>query len=106
MTGRFEGMSLGTGMEAVQKAVAELGIPPAIRVVYGGIYAEQQKSFRDLVVVLALAVVLVFTVLLFEFGAFARADRRFWLRRCSRLRACFWRCWSRGPRSTFPRSWD
>jgi multidrug efflux pump subunit AcrB len=39
--------------------------------VYGGLYAEQQKSFRDLVVVLALAVVLVFTVLLIEFRTFS-----------------------------------
>jgi multidrug efflux pump subunit AcrB len=38
--------------------------------VYGGIYAEQQKSFRDLLVVLTMAVILVFTVLLFEFRAF------------------------------------
>jgi len=55
----------------VQKAVSELRIPPQIRVVYGGTYAEQQKSFRDLLLVLAVAVVLVFTVLLFEFKAFA-----------------------------------
>jgi len=71
VTGRFEGVSLGKGMEAVQKAVAGINIPSSIRVVYGGIYAEQQKSFRDLLLVLVLAVVLVFTVLLFEFGNFA-----------------------------------
>ena len=71
VTGRFEGVSLGEGMQIVQKAVAELNLPPEIRVVYGGTYAEQQKSFRDLLGVLALAVVLVFTVLLFEFRTFA-----------------------------------
>jgi len=71
VTGRFEGMSLGKGMEMVQKVVADMEVPPAIRVVYGGTYEEQQKSFRDLALVLALAVVLVFTVLLFEFGGFA-----------------------------------
>ena len=71
VTGRFEGVSLGTGIQMVQRAVAELHIPPAIRVVYGGTYAEQQKSFQDLLEVLALAVVLVFTVLLFEFRNFA-----------------------------------
>ena len=37
---------------------------------YGGAYEEQQKSFRDLVFVLVLAVLLVFIVLLFEFGSF------------------------------------
>jgi multidrug efflux pump subunit AcrB len=71
VTGRFEGMSLGEGMQLVQKTVADLDVPPAIRMVYGGTYEEQQKSFRDLLVVLALAVVLVFVVLLFEFRAFA-----------------------------------
>jgi CzcA family heavy metal efflux pump len=70
VTGRFDGVSLGKGMEAVQKAVGELGVPPEITVVYGGIYAEQQSSFRDLLVVLAVAVILVFVVLLFEFRAF------------------------------------
>lgn len=71
VTGRFEGMSLGTGMEAVQQTVAGMDLPPAIRVVYGGLYAEQQKSFKDLVVVLVLAIVLVFTVLLIEFRTFS-----------------------------------
>jgi CzcA family heavy metal efflux pump len=71
VTGRFEKISLGKGMEIVKKAVAELELPPAIRVVYGGTYAEQQKSFRDLLVVLGLAVVLVFTTLLFEFRTFS-----------------------------------
>jgi len=71
VTGRFEGISLGAGMQMVQQAVAGLHIPPSIRVVYGGTYAEQQKSFRDLLLVLALAVVLVFIVLLFEFRTFA-----------------------------------
>jgi multidrug efflux pump subunit AcrB len=71
VTGRFEGVSLGKGIAAVQRAVATLHIPPAIHVVYGGTYEEQQRSFRDLLLVLTLAVVLVFTVLLFEFGSFA-----------------------------------
>jgi len=71
VTGRFEGVSLGTGMAAVQEAVAEMNLPPSIRVVYGGLYAEQQKSFKDLAMVLVLAVVLVFTVLLIEFRTFS-----------------------------------
>ncbi len=70
VTARFEGINLGAGMKKVQQAVAESNLPPSIRVEYGGQFAEQQKSFRDLVFVLALAVVLVFMVLLFEFGDF------------------------------------
>jgi len=63
-------VDLGTGVAAVQKAVTDLKLPSGIRVEYGGTYREQQKSFRDLVVVLLLAVVLIFLVLLFEFRAF------------------------------------
>jgi multidrug efflux pump subunit AcrB len=71
VTARLEGRSLGSGMADVQKVVAGLHIPSNIRVVYGGTYAEQQRSFHDLVIVLILAVLLLFIVLLFEFGTFA-----------------------------------
>lgn len=71
VTGRFEGVSLGTGMQMVTRKVASLHVPSAIRVVYGGLYQEQQSSFRDLLFVLAAAIVLVFIVLLVEFGDFA-----------------------------------
>jgi multidrug efflux pump subunit AcrB len=71
VTARLDGLDLGAGVAAAKQAVAELGLPPTIRVEYGGAYAEQQRSFHDLVIVLVLAVLLVFTVLLFEFGSFA-----------------------------------
>jgi len=71
VTARLEGVDLGTGVAAAQKAIANLHMPPSIRVAYGGAYEEQQRSFKDLLIVLVLAVVLVFTVLLFEFGNFA-----------------------------------
>jgi multidrug efflux pump subunit AcrB len=70
VTARLEDIDLGTGVAAVQKAVTDLKLPAAIRVEYGGTYQEQQKSFRDLVTVLVLAVVLIFLVLLFEFGSY------------------------------------
>lgn len=71
VTARLEELNLGAGIAAVKSAVAKIGLPPTIRVAYGGAYQEQQRSFRDLVTVLVLAIVLVFTVLLFEFGSFA-----------------------------------
>ncbi len=71
VTARLEGTDLGTAISEVQKEIANLHLPAAIRVEYGGTYKEQQKSFRDLVFVLVLAIVLVFCVLLFEFGTFA-----------------------------------
>ncbi len=71
VTARLEGTNLGSGMAAVQKTVAGLHIPSSIRVEYGGTYQEQQRSFHDLVIVLILAILLLFIVLLFEFGTFA-----------------------------------
>lgn len=71
VTARLEGRDLGSGISDVQKTVNSLHLPSSIRVVYGGTYEEQQKSFRDLVFVFALAILLVFIVLLFEFGSFA-----------------------------------
>ncbi|HET9307471.1 MAG TPA: efflux RND transporter permease subunit [Candidatus Sulfotelmatobacter sp.] len=71
VTARLEGRSLGSGMADVQKTVTGLHIPSSIRVEYGGTYEEQRRSFHDLVIVLVLAVLLLFIVLLFEFGTFA-----------------------------------
>jgi multidrug efflux pump subunit AcrB len=71
VTARFERIDLGHGMERVRKAIEDLHVPPSIRVEYAGKYAEQQESFKGFAFVLALAIVLVFMVLLFEFGNFA-----------------------------------
>src|SRR6266576_1320497 len=71
VTGRFEGVDLGSGITAVKKAVDDLHLPPSVRVEYGGTYAEQMKSFGDLLMVLMLALVLLFVVLLFEFRTFS-----------------------------------
>jgi multidrug efflux pump subunit AcrB len=71
VTARLEGTNLGSGMAAVQNVVSGLHIPSSIRVEYGGTYQEQQRSFHDLVIVLVLAVLLLFIVLLFEFGTFS-----------------------------------
>jgi multidrug efflux pump subunit AcrB len=71
VTARLEGVDLGTGVAAVQKVVADMHLPPSIRVDYGGTYKEERKSARDLDTVLVLAVVLIFIVLLFEFRSFS-----------------------------------
>jgi CzcA family heavy metal efflux pump len=71
VTARLEDVDLGTGIAAVKKAIDDLHMPASIRVRFGGGYEEQQKSFGDLLVVLVIAILLVFTVLLFEFGGFA-----------------------------------
>jgi CzcA family heavy metal efflux pump len=71
VTARLEGMDLGGGVANVQKVVNDLHVPPSIRLEYGGTYQEQQQSFKELGTVLALAILFIFGVLLFEFRSFA-----------------------------------
>jgi CzcA family heavy metal efflux pump len=71
VTARLEGVDLGGGVAAVQKAVKNLHLPSSIRVEYGGLYEENRKSSRDLLMVLLMALLLLFAVLLFEFRTFS-----------------------------------
>jgi CzcA family heavy metal efflux pump len=71
VTGRLEGTDLGTAVQRVRQRVQSMHLPSSVRVVYGGTYEEQQKSFAQLTGVLVMALVLVFGVLLTEFRNFA-----------------------------------
>ena len=71
VTAQLEGTDLGTAVKQVQARVRAMHLPSSVRVEYGGTYQEQQKSFRDLLRVLLLALALVFGVLLTEFRNFA-----------------------------------
>jgi len=70
VTGRLEGSDLGSAMTRVQQTVQSMHLPTSVRVLYGGTYEEQQKSFRDLLRVLLMALALVFGVLVAEFRNF------------------------------------
>jgi multidrug efflux pump subunit AcrB len=71
VTGDLEGSDLGGAVTKVKQVIQGLNLPPSVRVVYGGTYQEQQKSFHDLIRVLLLALALVFGVLLAEFRDFS-----------------------------------
>ena len=61
---------MGSAIAAIKQQLdLDKSIPPGT-IEYGGLYKQQQESFRNLMLVLALAVFLVFTVLLVEFGSF------------------------------------
>lgn len=62
VTARLEGRDLGSTMAEVRRTVAALNLPADVRVDYGGLYAEQQRSFTDLTMVFAAA--LLFAALL------------------------------------------
>jgi multidrug efflux pump subunit AcrB len=72
VTARLDGLDLGSGIKRVQAKVAELKLPPSIRVEYGGLYQQQTQSFRDLTTVFVAALLLsaLLLTLLFEKWAF------------------------------------
>ena len=71
VTARLEGRDLGSAMADIQQAIGQDRSLPAASIEYGGLFEEQQASFHNLALVLAAAIVLVFTVLLIEFQSFA-----------------------------------
>ncbi len=71
VTARLEGLDMGHGIAEVKKIIADMHLPASIRIEYGGLYQTQQQSFRDLTMVLCMAIVFVFLVLLFEFRNFS-----------------------------------
>jgi len=65
VTARLNGRDLGSVMNDIQKRVSQkITLPEGYSVVYGGAYAEQQKSFTELLVILISACLLVFCVIL------------------------------------------
>jgi CzcA family heavy metal efflux pump len=73
VTARLEGRDLGSAMREIQATLSQdKSIPPGT-IEFGGLYQQQQESFRNLVLVLLMAIFLVFTVLLIEFRSFYEA---------------------------------
>lgn len=70
VTARLEGVDLGTAMREIQAKLGQAKWLPPGSVEYGGLYQQQQESFRNLLAVMLAAILLVFTVLLIEFRSF------------------------------------
>ncbi len=71
VTARLEGRDLGSAMTEIQQRLANDPALAGAVIEYGGLFQQQQASFRNLAAVLGMAIVLVFTVLLIEFRSFA-----------------------------------
>ena len=71
VTARLQGTNLGAAIANIQKTVTGMHLPAGIRIEYGGTYQTQQSSFRSLMVVLLIGMLLVFLLLLFEFKNFS-----------------------------------
>jgi len=68
VTARLNNIDLGTALKEIQNVLQKkLVLPQGYQIIYGGAYAEQQQAFKELLLILFSAVLLVFTVILFLF---------------------------------------
>jgi len=70
ITANVAGGSLSAAIAGMRRVLAATRLPPGYRITIGGAYQAQQQSFREFVSVIALAVVLVFFVMLIAFQSF------------------------------------
>ena len=68
---RISGRDMGSTLREIQSKIKQdISLPQNVFIKYGGLYREQQKSFKGLLIVLIMAVLLVFSVQLLEFESF------------------------------------
>ncbi len=69
VTARLSGRDLGGAIAEIRQRLSrELPLPPDMSIHYGGLYQQQQQSFRGLFLVLLAGLALVSVVVLLEFG--------------------------------------
>jgi len=68
VTARLENRDLGSAMNEIKKQIsAKVILPQGYHIEYGGSYADQQQSFKELLFILISSALLVFGVILFLF---------------------------------------
>ena len=67
VTANFANRDLGSIMQDIDTKLSAMSLPPGFSFNYGGEYEEQQKSFRELLFCLILAVILVYMVMAAQF---------------------------------------
>jgi CzcA family heavy metal efflux pump len=74
VTARLEGRDLGSTIKAIQQRIdTHIILPENYHIEYGGAYADQQRSFNELLIILITASLLVFGVILFLYRKVAVA---------------------------------
>jgi CzcA family heavy metal efflux pump len=69
VSARLNNRDLGSVMKDIQKTISEkFFMPQGYHIEYGGAYADQQKSFNQLLMILVLSSLLVFALILFLFS--------------------------------------
>ncbi|MGI8583253.1 MAG: efflux RND transporter permease subunit [Chitinophagaceae bacterium] len=68
LTARLDNRDLGSAIKEIQTKLNEqLPLPQGFSLGYGGAYSEQQQSFKELLFILGMAILLVLGVLIFMF---------------------------------------
>lgn len=68
ITARLDKRDLGSTLSEIQTTLSKnLSLPPGYTIEYGGAYKEQQQAFKELLMILVSAILLVFIVILFLF---------------------------------------
>ncbi len=70
VSAHLEGADLGGAVRDVRALMQGFSLPPGVTWELGGQYKSQQAAFGNLALVMLLAIVLVFAVMLFQFGSF------------------------------------
>ena len=71
ITARLDNRDLGSAMKEIKASIkAGINLPLGYHIEYGGAYADQQQSFKELLMILVTASLLVFGVILFLFREF------------------------------------
>lgn len=66
VSARLENRDLGSTMKDLKATIAaHVSLPEGYHITYGGAYAQQQQSFKELLIILITACLLVFCVMLF-----------------------------------------
>ncbi|OFY63207.1 MAG: acriflavine resistance protein B [Bacteroidetes bacterium RBG_13_43_22] len=74
VTARLNNRDLGSAMKEIQKMIErDIFLPQGYHIEYGGEFADQQKSFNELLLILILSSLLVFALMLFLFRDFRAA---------------------------------
>jgi CzcA family heavy metal efflux pump len=74
VTARLNNRDIGSAIKEIQKIIgSKIFLPQGYNIEYGGEYADQQKSFNELLLILILSSLLVFSLMLFLFKDFKAA---------------------------------
>jgi CzcA family heavy metal efflux pump len=73
VSGNLEERDLGSAVDEVRTKLRDLRLPVGYTIELGGQFASQRQAFRELLMILGIAAVLVFTVLVVQFQAWLPA---------------------------------